>query len=107
VGAGCAFVEVQLHLGALLGRELSVHVGVEEGLLELAALLPHARLLNSRTSPLLFHLDPHAQLHRLLALDDAGLDRVAEQVLLEQLAAPVEAAHDRAHRAVEDLAISL
>src|SRR5438874_9518444 len=50
VGAGGAFVEVQLHLGALLGRELPVHVGVEEGLLELAALLPHARLLNSRTS---------------------------------------------------------
>src|SRR6267378_1916944 len=50
VGAGGAFVEVQLHLGALLRRELPVHVGVEEGLLELAALLPHARLLNSRTS---------------------------------------------------------
>src|SRR5438552_4445982 len=45
-----ALGKVGLDLGALLGAELPVHVGVEEGLLELAALVRQARLLNSSTS---------------------------------------------------------
>src|SRR6185369_8482566 len=45
-----AFAEVRLHLGVLLGRELPVHVGVEEGLFQLPALVRQARLLNSSNS---------------------------------------------------------
>src|SRR5581483_23537 len=48
--AGRAAGEVHLHLGVLLRGELAVDESVKEGLLQLAALVRHARLFNSSTS---------------------------------------------------------
>src|SRR2546422_706162 len=50
VRAHGALGEVSFHFPAFLGRELPVHIGVEERLLELAAFVRQARLLNSSTS---------------------------------------------------------